>query len=117
MVFGSSDAVKAALDVRDGLGPSMLEQQRHDGVDGGGRHPGGVERPRSGGHAVHDALECSGQASQVTDYDTVKKRLLGSRYTMDFSNGVKFNLAVLTPDAFTPALWRPCSTPPRCTRR
>jgi hypothetical protein len=47
---------------------------------------------------MHSVL---GQASQVTDYDTVKKRLLGSRYSMDFSNGVKFNLAVETPDAFT----------------
>ncbi len=31
-----------------------------------------------------------GDASQLTDYDTVKKRLLSSRYSMSFDNGVKF---------------------------
>jgi hypothetical protein len=31
----------------------------------------------------------------------VKKRLLGSRYVMDFNNGVNFDLDVLTTDAMT----------------
>ena len=44
-----------------------------------------------------------GQASQVADYDTVKKRLLGSRYSMDFEHGVKFNLDVMTPDVISAA--------------
>jgi hypothetical protein len=33
----------------------------------------------------------------------VKKRLISSWYTMDFQNGVKFNLTVLTPDTFSAA--------------
>ena len=37
-----------------------------------------------------------GDATKVADYDTVKKRLLGSRYTMDFSSGVNFNLDVIS---------------------
>jgi hypothetical protein len=44
-----------------------------------------------------------GEASQLTDYEQIKKRLLGSTYTMNFQNGVKFNLIVNTPDTFTAA--------------
>ncbi len=100
MIFGSSEAVKAALDVRDGLGPSMLDNSAMmdsmEAVDS--QAVWSVLDQEGTQYMMHSVL---GQASQVTDYDTVKKRLLGSRYTMDFSNGVKFNLAVLTPDAFT----------------
>src|SRR5471030_2414534 len=44
-----------------------------------------------------------GDASQLADYETVKKRLLNSRYTMNFQNGVKFSLDVVTPDTFSAA--------------
>jgi hypothetical protein len=44
-----------------------------------------------------------GQAAQMADYEQIKKRLLGSRYTMNFQNGVKFSLEVTTPDTFTAA--------------
>jgi hypothetical protein len=44
-----------------------------------------------------------GDAAQLTDYETVKKQLLSSRYTMNFRNGVKFNLDVMTPNTFTAA--------------
>ena len=44
-----------------------------------------------------------GDASQLTDYDTVKKRLLSSRYSMSFDNGVKFTLNVITPDTISAA--------------
>lgn len=42
-----------------------------------------------------------GDAAGLADYETVKKRLLGSRYTMEFGNGVKFKLDVKSSDAFT----------------
>ncbi len=100
MIFGSSEAVKAALDARDGLNPSLLDNsammESMQAVDS--QAVWSVLDQEGTQYMMHSVL---GQASQVTDYDTVKKRLLGSRYTMDFSNGVKFNLAVLTPDAFT----------------
>ena len=100
MIFGSSEAVKAALDARDGLSPSLLDNsaimESMEAVDS--QAVWSVLDQEGTQYMMHSVL---GQASQVTDYDTVKKRLLGSRYTMDFSNGVKFNLAVLTPDAFT----------------
>jgi len=44
-----------------------------------------------------------GTASQIADYDTVKNRMKSSRYTMDFSNGVKFNMAVSMSDTLTAA--------------
>ena len=100
MLFGSSEAVKDALDTRDGLTGSMLENSAimtsMQAIDT--EAVWSVLDQEGTQYMMHSVL---GQASQVTDYDTVKKRLLGSRYTMDFSNGVKFNLAVLTPDAFT----------------
>jgi hypothetical protein len=100
MIFGSSEAVRAALDTRDGLTPSMLDNttvmESMEAIDT--QAVWSVLDQEGTQYMMHSVL---GQASQVTDYETVKKRLLGSRYTMDFSNGVKFNLAVLTPDAFT----------------
>ena len=44
-----------------------------------------------------------GDAAGLADYETIKKRLLGSRYTMEFGNGVKFNLTVKTTDSFSAA--------------
>lgn len=100
MIFGSTEAVKSALDARDGLSPSILSNsaimESMEAVDS--QAVWSVLDQEGTQYMMHSVL---GQASQVTDYDTVKKRLLGSRYTMDFTNGVKFNLAVLTPDAFT----------------
>ncbi len=42
-----------------------------------------------------------GEAAKVADYETVKKRLLGSRYTMNFNSGVNFDLTVVTSDTVT----------------
>jgi hypothetical protein len=100
MIFGSSEAVKAALDSRDGLNPSLLDNSAMmDAMQAVDTEAVWSVLDQEGTqYMMHSVL---GQASQVTDYDAVKKRLLSSRYTMDFSNGVKFNLAVLTPDAFT----------------
>ena len=44
-----------------------------------------------------------GEASQLADYDTVKNRMKSSRYTMDFQNGVKFDMAVVMSDTITAA--------------
>jgi len=100
MIFGSSEAVKAALDARDGIIPSLLTNNAFmDSMQAVDSEPVWSVLDQEGTqYMMHSVL---GQASQITDYDTVKKRLLGSRYTMNFNNGVKFNLAVLTPDAFT----------------
>src|ERR1022692_5344472 len=44
-----------------------------------------------------------GDAAKVADYDTIKKRLLGSRYTMSFSGGVNFDLTVVSSDSMSAA--------------
>ncbi len=49
-------------------------------------------------NAMHAAM---GDASQIADYDTIKKRLLGSRYTLSFTNGVSFDMTVVTSDTTT----------------
>jgi len=47
---------------------------------------------------LHSAL---GDAAGLADYDTVKKRILGSRYAMNFQSGVNFDLDVITSDSMT----------------
>jgi len=102
MVFGDSAAVKTAIQTRDGQKPSLnnnsqvadLMQSVADGavwsvLDGEGTR-----------YMMRGAL---GDAAKLADFDSLRKKLLGSRYTMDFSNGVKFDLNVLTADSMTAA--------------
>jgi hypothetical protein len=42
-----------------------------------------------------------GEAAGLADYDVLKKRLLGSRYTLDLEHGIDFGLNVQTSDSFT----------------
>ena len=102
MVFGSSDAIKYALNARDGLAPSMLANQplmQQVGlVD---TEP--IWSVLDGKGTQQMMRSVMGQAAQLADFEQVRKRLISSRYTMNFDNGVKFNLAVVTPDTFTAA--------------
>jgi hypothetical protein len=102
MVFGSSDAIKPALDARDGYAPNLLSNpdmlQQMTTVDS---QPLWSIMDQKGTQFMMRGL--LGEASQLTDYESIKKRLLGSTYTMNFQNGVKFNLTVSTPDTFTAA--------------
>lgn len=102
MVFGDREAVKTALDARDGLAPNFLSN-------------GDMTNEML---AVHDRAVWSlldqkgtqtmmrsvlGEASQLADYDTVRNTMKSSRYTMDFQNGVKFDMAVVMSDTMTAA--------------
>ena len=100
MVFGEMSSVKDALDTRDGESPSLNSNSQI------GDMMSGVERGTV--WSVLDSVgtqnmmrSALGDASKLGDYDVVKKRLLGSRYTMDFAGGVNFDLDVFTPDSFT----------------
>jgi len=103
MVFGDREAVKNALDARDGLVPDFL--QNSDMMN---------EMTTVDSKSVWSLLDQNGtqtmmkgvlgQASQLTDYDTVKNRMKSARYTMDFSNGVKFNMTVVMSDSTTAAM-------------
>ena len=102
MVFGSTDAIRSALDARDGLAPNFLTNgPMMDQMGAVDSQPIWSILDQEGTQFMMKNL--LGQASQVADYNQVKKRLLGSRYTMNFQNGVKFALTVKTPDTFTAA--------------
>ena len=102
MVFGSSESLKPALDSRDGLAPNLLTNQealsQMAGVDTEALWS--ILDQKGTQYMMRTLL---GEASQLADYEQVKKRLLSSRYTMNFQNGVKFSLDVATPDTFTAA--------------
>jgi hypothetical protein len=102
MVFGDKDAVVAALDARDGISPNFLSDS--DMVN---------EMGTVDSKAVWSLLDQKGtqtmmksvlgEAAQLADYDTVRNRMKSSRYTMDFQNGVKFDMAVVMSDTITAA--------------
>ena len=102
MVFGDKDAVVAALDARDGIAPNFLS-------DGDMVNEMGTVDSK----AVWSLLDQKGtqtmmksvlgEAAQLADYDTVRNRMKSSRYTMDFQNGVKFDMAVVMSDTITAA--------------
>lgn len=102
MLFGASDDLKPALDCRDGLTQSFLTNQ--DMMTAMGQVDSAplwsILDQKGTQYMMHSLL---GQASQLTDYEQVRKRLLSSSYTMDFSNGVKFTLYVNTSDTLTAA--------------
>lgn len=102
MVFGDKVAITAALDARDGMRPNFL------------MNPEMVnDMAAVDTHAVWSLLDAHGtqlmmksvlgQASQLADYDTVKNRMKSARYTMDFQNGVHFDMAVSMSDMLTAA--------------
>ena len=102
MVFGDKDAVRAALDARDGITSNFLSNG--DMVN---------EMLAVDTKAVWSLLDAKGtqtmmkgvlgDAAQLADYDTVRNRMKSSRYTMDFQNGVKFDMAVVMSDTMTAA--------------
>ena len=102
MVFGDKDAVKAALDARDGITANFLANGEMV------NEMGTVDTK-----AVWSLLDQKGtqtmmkgvlgDAAQLADYDTVRNRMKSSRYTMDFQNGVKFDMAVVMSDTITAA--------------
>jgi len=102
LLFGDDNAIKGALDARDGLQPTLDSNSTMadmmSAVDGA---PVWSLLDQQGTqNMMRSAL---GDASGIADYDTVKKRLIGSCYTMNFSNGVNFDLDVLTSDSMTAA--------------
>ena len=103
LVFGDRDAVKAALDARDGLAPNFLQNGDMMGemamVDS---RPVWSLLDQKGTQTMMKSV--LGEASQLADYDTVKNRMKSARYTMDFSNGVKFDMAVVMSDTMTAAM-------------
>jgi hypothetical protein len=102
LLFGDSAALKGALDARDGYSSTLdSNSQVSDMI--GSVESGAVWSVLDQGGTQNMMRSALGDASKLADYETVKKRLLGSRYTMNFTNGVKFDLDVVTSDSMTAA--------------
>ncbi|HZU23683.1 MAG TPA: hypothetical protein VE998_12695 [Terriglobales bacterium] len=102
LVFGDSAALHVALDTRDGDVSSLnSNSQIANMLSGLDRSAVWSVLDQQGTQVMMKSA--LGDAAQLADYETVKKRLLGSRYTMDFNNGVKFDLDVFTSDNFSAA--------------
>lgn len=102
MIFGDRASIRAALEARDGMSSNFL--QNPDMMN---------EMSAVDSHAVWSLLDAKGtqtmmkavlgEASQIADYDTVKNRMKTAHYTMDFANGVRFDMAVNMSDTITAA--------------
>jgi len=102
MLFGDEGAVHASLDARDGNTLSLASNsQMSDLVSSA--NEGAVWSVLDAAGTQNMMRSTLGDAARLADYETVKKRLLGSFYTMDFSHGVKFDLSVVTADSMTAA--------------
>jgi hypothetical protein len=102
LLFGDSTSIKVALDTRDGqiLGLDSNGNMADMMADVDSAPVWSILDQQGTQNALHSAM---GDASKIADYDTIKKRLLGSRYAMNFSSGVNFDMTVLTSDSTTSA--------------
>lgn len=102
LMFGDMTAVKDGLDARDGEADSLNSNQNFLDLIGNADQ-GPVWSILDTVGTQNMLRSAMGDASKLADYDMVKKRVKGSRYTMDFASGVKFDLDVLTSDSMTAA--------------
>lgn len=102
MIFGTKDAVIKALDARDGMSASLLTNNTLiDAMNSVDSAPLWSVMDDKGTQTMMKQL--LGEAGSVADYDTVKKRLEASWYSMDFAHGVKLDLSISTGDSFSAA--------------
>ncbi len=102
LLFGDGGAIRGSLDARDGYIQTLDSNpdiaNLISDVEGGS-----VWSILDQKGTQNMLLSALGDASRLADYETVKKRILGSRYTMNFSSGVNFDLDVMTSDSVTAA--------------
>src|SRR5208282_1992217 len=100
LLFGELSAVKLGLDTRDGeilnVDSNQTMSDMMSSVDSAAFWS--ILDQAGSQNMMRSAL---GDAAKIADYETVKKRVLGSYYTMDFSSGVNFDLTVVTSDSIT----------------
>jgi hypothetical protein len=100
LLFGDNTAIRAALDTKDGqilgLDTNGNMADMMSSVDSA--PVWSILDQQGTQNMMRSAL---GDASKIADYETLKKRLEGSRYTMNFNNGVNFELTVVTSDSVT----------------
>jgi hypothetical protein len=100
ILFGENAAIKGAIDVRDNGAQSVQTNNVIDDLITSVQNAAiwSVLDQQGTQNMMRSAL---GQAGSLTDYDTVKRRLLASDYTMNFNNGVTFDLNIKTSDSVT----------------
>src|SRR5208282_301969 len=102
LAFGPEDSLHSALDARDGKRPSLdsnpVMTDQMAAVDSA---PLWSVLDQQGTQTM--MFSVMGDAAKVGDYESIKKRILASRYTMNFQNGVNFDLSVQTADSMTAA--------------
>jgi hypothetical protein len=102
LLFGDSSAVKGALDARDGYVPTLdSNTQVSDMI--GPVESGTVWSVLDQQGSQNMLLSALGDAGKLADFNTVKKHVLSSRYTMSFASGVNFDMDVITSDSITAA--------------
>jgi hypothetical protein len=102
LLFGDGMAVKGALDARDGYTPTLdSNSQVADMI--GSVESGTVWSVLDEQGTQNMLLSALGDAGKLADFDMVKKHVLGSRYAMNFTSGVNFDLDVVTSDSVTAA--------------
>jgi hypothetical protein len=103
MIFGSLPAVRQTLDVRDGVAPGLLTNgQVMDSMRSVDNEPLWSVLDQKGTQTMMKQV-LGDAAGSVADFDTVKKRLIASSYTMNFQHGVNFDMSVVTGDNFSAA--------------
>jgi hypothetical protein len=102
ILFGENAAIKGAIDVRENGAESVQTNNTIDDLITSVQNASiwSVLDQKGTQNMMRSAL---GQAGTLTDYDTIKKRLLASDYTMNFANGVTFDLNIKTSDNVTAA--------------
>jgi hypothetical protein len=102
LLFGEMSAVKLALDTRDGqtLNMDTNETMSDMMTDVDSSPVWSILDQQGTQNVMRSAL---GDAAKVADYETIKKRILGSRYTLSFASGVAFDLTVATSDSMSAA--------------
>jgi hypothetical protein len=102
LAFGPEASLHSALDTRDGKRPSLdsnsVMTDQMAAVDSA---PLWSILDQQGTQAM--MFSVMGDAAKVADFDSLKKRILASRYTMNFATGVNFDLSVQTADSMTAA--------------
>jgi len=102
MLFGEATSVQAALEARDDSSKSLnANREVTDMISSVDQATVWSVLDSTGTQTM--LKSALGTAANLAEYDTVKKHLIGSRYTMDFDHGVDFNLNIVTSDNMTAA--------------
>ena len=102
LLFGGGPALRGAIDARDGY-VQTLDSNPDVANMIQDVESGAVWSILDQKGTQNMMLSALGDASRLADYDTIKKHILGSRYSMNFNNGVTFDLDVITTDSVTAA--------------